>query len=110
MLRFMAMYPNEKSGTWFGIMKEVNMKGFYYVYILLSQKDNKFYIGFTSDLERRLKEHQQDKDISTSKRLPVELIYFEGHRAKKDALRREAYFKTTKGKTTLKQMLRDTLN
>ncbi len=81
------------------------MLNFYYVYILLSLKDNHFYIGFTDNLERRLKEHEQGKNISTSKRLPIKLIFFEGHLFKEDALRRESYFKTTKGKTTLKQML-----
>jgi hypothetical protein len=40
----------------------------------------------------------------------VELIYFEGHRSKDDAIRREKYFKTAKGKTTLKQMLRGSLS
>lgn len=84
------------------------MENFYYTYVLLSLKDNNFYIGFTDDLER-LKEHEQGKNISTSKRLPVKLIYFEGHLSKEDALRRESYFKTTKGKTTLKQILKKSL-
>jgi putative endonuclease len=86
------------------------MHGFYYTYVLLSQKDNQFYIGFTNDIDRRLSEHQQGKNISTSKRLPVKLLYFEGHLAKEDAMRRELYFKTTKGKVTLKQVLRESLN
>lgn len=82
---------------------------FHYVYILLSLKDNKFYIGSTNNLKRRLKEHQSGKNISTSKRLPLELIYFEGHLSKSDAERREKYFKTTKGKVTLRAILRDYL-
>lgn len=86
------------------------MNDFYYVYVLLSLKDNNFYIGFTDDLERRLKEHERGKNISTSKRLPIKLIYFEGHLSKEDALRRESYFKTTKGKVTLKQILKGYLN
>jgi putative endonuclease len=85
------------------------VENFYYTYVLLSKTDNHFYIGFTNDLDRRLCEHQQGKNISTSKRLPVELLYFEGHRSKEDALRREMYFKTAKGKTTLKQILRKSL-
>jgi len=85
----------------------MQIEGFYYVYILKSQKDSNLYIGFTNDLSRRLQEHQQGKNISTSKRLPVELIYFESHKSKKDALRRESYFKTAKGKTTIKQILRE---
>ena len=69
---------------------------FFYVYILKSLKDGKFYIGLTADLERRVSEHQNGKNISTSKRLPVELIYYEAFLSKKDAQRRERYFKTTK--------------
>ena len=82
---------------------------FWYLYVLLSLKDHKFYIGSTNDLKRRIVEHQKGKNTSTAKRLPVELIYFEGHCSKEDALRREKYFKTTKGKTTLRQMLRESL-
>jgi putative endonuclease len=81
----------------------------HYVYVLLSLKDEKFYIGFTNDLERRLKEHNSGENISTKSRLPLKLFYYEAHLSKKDAARRERYFKTTKGKSTLKQMLRDSL-
>ena len=80
---------------------------FHYVYILLSLRDRRFYIGFTSDLKRRLAEHKQGKNISTAKRLPVELVFYEAFPAKADAERRERYFKTAKGKTTLRQMLRE---
>jgi len=82
----------------------------YYVYILLSKKDNKFYIGFTSDLKRRIKEHNNGKSSSTKSRRPLELIYYESHLSKKDALRREQYFKTSKGKSTIKLMLRNSLS
>ncbi|MEW6674972.1 MAG: GIY-YIG nuclease family protein [Nitrospirota bacterium] len=37
----------------------------HYVYVLLSEKDHKLYIGFTSDLKRRLKEHNEGKTLST---------------------------------------------
>ncbi len=84
--------------------------GFYYVYALRSLKDYKFYLGFTSDLKRRLQEHNRGKNVSTAQRLPLELIFYEAFLNKKDALRREEYFKTTKGKTTLKQMLKEYLS
>ncbi|MBI4029997.1 GIY-YIG nuclease family protein [Candidatus Berkelbacteria bacterium] len=80
---------------------------FWYVYILRSLKDSKFYIGITNNLKRRLDEHRIGKNTSTAKRIPLEIIYFEAHRSKKDARRREQYFKTTKGKTTLRSILRD---
>jgi putative endonuclease len=82
---------------------------FWYTYILLSLRDKEFYTGSTSNLKRRLQQHQRGENTSTSKRLPLELIYFEGHRSKVDALRREKYFKTTKGKVSLRQMIRNSL-
>jgi len=81
----------------------------FYVYVLLSLKDKKFYIGYTGDLKRRLKEHNSGKNISTKPRLPLKMIYYESHLSKVDAERREQYFKTTKGKATLRQMLRNSL-
>ena len=81
----------------------------FYVYVLLSLKDKKFYIGFTNDLKRRLNEHNSGKNISTKSRIPLKLIYYESHLSKADAERREKYFKTTKGKSALKQMLRESL-
>lgn len=85
------------------------MDNFWYVYVLRSKKDGDFYIGSTNNLERRFKQHQRGENISTAKRLPFELLYFEGHQSKLDAVRREKYFKTTKGRTTLRQVLKDSL-
>jgi len=82
---------------------------FWYVYVLRSLKDNMFYVGSANDLKRRLQQHLRGENVSTAKRLPVELLYFEGHRSKDDAVCRERYFKTEKGKTTLRQMLRSSL-
>jgi putative endonuclease len=79
---------------------------FYYVYVLRSLKDGLFYVGFSEDLKNRVRDHNMGKNISTKNRRPLELIFYESFRSKADALRRESYFKTTKGKTTLKQMLK----
>lgn len=84
------------------------MEGFFYVYVLLC-RDGDFYTGFTTDIRRRLKEHRLGSNVSTRNRRPVELIYFEGHKSKFDAYGREAYFKTTKGKTMLKLILKEYL-
>jgi putative endonuclease len=89
-------------------MSKINFD-FYFVYVLLSLKDWMFYIGFTNNIERRFQEHLGGKNISTAKRLPLRLIYFETFSNKRDALRRESYFKTTKGKTTLRMMIREYL-
>ena len=73
-------------------------------------KDNKMYIGFSTDVNRRLKEHNNGKNRSTFNRRPLKLIYYEAHTNKSAALKRENYFKTTKGKTMLRIILKDVLS
>ena len=80
------------------------------VYVLRSQKDGHFYIGFTADLHRRLTEHIQGRSDATAPRRPFDLVYCEFHASKTDALRREGYFKTSPGKKALHLMLRDALH
>ena len=81
---------------------------FHFTYILLSLKDKKLYIGSTQNVFKRLEEHNNGEK-KTKSRIPFELLYYEAHRNKEDALRREKYFKTNSGKRTIRQMLRFTL-
>ena len=81
----------------------------HYTYVLRSCKDGKCYIGSTSDLRRRFAEHQRGEVASTAPRRPFDLIFYEAFLHQKEALGREKYFKTTKGKTALKRMLSETL-
>jgi putative endonuclease len=81
----------------------------YCVYVLQSERDLLFYHGYTTNLEKRLIDHNKGGTISTSKRRPLKFVYCEFFLSKKDAIRREKYFKTTAGKRMLKLMLRDTL-
>lgn len=64
-------------------------------------------MGFTGDLKRRFKEHNNKEELSTKHYSPFEIIHYEAYGNIKDAKRREGYFKTTKGKVTLKQMLKE---
>ncbi|MFA4936934.1 MAG: GIY-YIG nuclease family protein [Patescibacteria group bacterium] len=82
----------------------------YYVYLLYSLKDKKFYIGFTSNLKDRVKTHNAGGAPATKNRRPCKLIFYEGFLAKGDALRREKYFKTNPGKKSLHLILRETLS
>jgi putative endonuclease len=82
-------------------------KQVHYTYILYSTKDKKLYIGSTSNLKRRIKEHQSGKVFATKGRLPVKLIFYEAFTNTKDAVRRERYFKTNSGKRSLRLMLRE---
>ena len=65
----------------------------FYVYVLQSRKDKSFYIGYTKDLIKRLKEHQQGKTFTTRKILPIELVYYEAYKSETDALKREKQLK-----------------
>ena len=67
--------------------------------------NNKFYIGYTSDLRRRMMEYNSGGNKTTKKSLPVKLIFYEAFLNEDDAKRRERYFKTHKGKTSLKIMI-----
>ncbi|MDD5355567.1 MAG: GIY-YIG nuclease family protein [Candidatus Omnitrophica bacterium] len=61
----------------------------FYVYLLRSAKDKGIYIGFTNNLERRIKEHNQGLVYSTKSRRPFELVYLEGYKSEKEARHRE---------------------
>jgi len=82
---------------------------FYYTYVLFSLKDKKFYSGFSTDLDHRMHKHNKGDTPSTKYRRPLLLIFYEAYLNKRDALRREKYFKTAKGKTTLRTMLTEYL-
>lgn len=82
------------------------MDGFYYTYILLSEKDGDKYAGHTKDLKLRFEKHQKGLVESTKNRRPLKLIYFEACLTEKDALKREKYFKTHYGKMFLKNRLK----
>lgn len=77
----------------------------YYVYILKSRCYNKTYIGYTNNLERRLKEHNSGKSVFTSKFVPWEIIYYEEFDNELEARNKEKYYKSTSGRRRLKFLL-----
>lgn len=81
----------------------------YYIYILLSIKDKRFYIGFTSDLKNRLSEHAKGKVRSTKDRRPLKLIHNEYFINKAYAKAREVFLKSGFGRNQLKESLKRTL-
>jgi len=79
---------------------------FYYVYVLLSEKDGKCCVGFTKDLNVRFEQHQKGQVQSTKYRSPFKIIYYEASITKEDALKREKYLKTYYGKMFLVKRLK----
>lgn len=78
----------------------------YYTYVIRSRKDGRLYTGSTSDLRKRLKDHNEGKVHSTKGRRPFELIYYEACINEQDARTREKYLKSGMGKRYIKNRLR----
>ena len=77
----------------------------YFVYILQSLKDNDLYIGYSSDLKRRLSEHHDGRSSATKHRRPLRLIYYEAYPDMKDAKGREMFLKSGGGHRFIKKQL-----
>ena len=61
----------------------------FYVYVLRSEADSGFYIGYTNNLRIRLKEHTAGKSFATAHRSPWTLVYYEAYIEQADAVGRE---------------------
>lgn len=75
------------------------------VYVLRSLTNNRHYTGYTNNLERRLVEHNSGKTKSIKFTRPFELIYKETYNTRLEAIRREKFFKSGKGREFLKEIL-----
>ncbi|OHA88550.1 MAG: hypothetical protein A2653_03320 [Candidatus Zambryskibacteria bacterium RIFCSPHIGHO2_01_FULL_43_25] len=79
----------------------------FYNYVIESVDGKNLYIGHTSDIRKRLKEHNQGLNSSTKRYGRWYLIYYEACIDRSDALRREKYLKTTQGGRLLKRRLKE---
>ena len=76
-----------------------------FIYVLYSHLAKRHYTGVTSNLEQRLAQHNSDQSISTKNRGPWKLVYQEEYATIGEALRRERYLKSGKGREELKRHL-----
>jgi len=79
----------------------------FYVYIIKSVKDNRWYTGQTKDLQHRLFEHNSGKGLVryTKRKGPWELIYNEEYSTRSEAMLREKYLKTGAGRDFIKRQI-----
>ena len=77
-----------------------------YVYVLRSVGSGRLYTGCTSNLRKRLLEHEKGKSIYIRSRGSYELIYYEACINPSDAYAREKYLKTGMGKRYLKNRIK----
>ncbi len=78
----------------------------HYVYILQSLKDNRYYIGETSNVEERLVFHNLGKQRSTKNRIPFRLILVKEYPTREEALKREKQIKSWKGGQAFQKLIR----
>jgi len=84
---------------------ERDSQNMFYIYVLLN-KNNYLYTGFTYDLRKRFKEHNEKKSTYTKYRGPYKLIYYEACLDENDARQREKYLKSGTGKRFVKSRLK----
>ncbi|MDX2188722.1 MAG: GIY-YIG nuclease family protein [Bacteroidota bacterium] len=77
----------------------------FFDYIIYSSKLNKYYVGFTSDLNQRIKNHNSGISSFTSKGIPWELKYFETYLSESDARIREKEIKNKKSRRYIEYLI-----
>jgi len=76
------------------------------VYIIKSLKDNSYYIGHTSDLNKRIAEHNRGKSKYTKAKKPWYIIHSEMYDTRKDAMQRESEIKKQKSRIYIEKLIR----
>ncbi|NLN31595.1 MAG: GIY-YIG nuclease family protein [Bacteroidales bacterium] len=77
----------------------------YSVYILYSKSRDKYYVGYTNNLERRISEHNRRKGKFTDTGIPWEIVYTEQYCTKKEAMNREKFIKSQKSKDKIIEII-----
>ena len=74
----------------------------FFVYVLRNSQ-GRLYVGFTQDLERRVRQHQDDEGGWTKGKGPWELVHHEGFSERTEALKRERNLKRGKQNQDLRK-------
>ena len=77
----------------------------FHVYVLISEKNDRMYVGSTEDVNRRLVRHNAGHSKSTRHGVPWKLVHFESFETRSEAIWKEKYYKTGKGREELKEIL-----
>ena len=77
----------------------------YTVYILFSQSINRYYVGYTNNIERRLAEHNRKKGKYTDTGIPWKIVYTEVFATKEDAMFREKEIKSKKSRKYIENLI-----
>ncbi len=79
----------------------------FFVYILFSSTKEKFYIGFTSDIEQRILRHNQKSKGFTGNNNDWKIVYTETFSEKSEAIAREKQIKSWKSKSKIQELIKN---
>ena len=77
------------------------------VYILLSEKDKRTYIGYSHDVNQRLQQHNSGQVRATEHRLPLHVLFTEEFETEREARSRELWWKSSSGRNALKRYFKE---
>jgi putative endonuclease len=107
--RRMPFVALAKKGGEEGLLMQETYRNFahmFYAYILRSEQNpERFYYGFSSDLKKRLKVHNQGGNVSTKTGIPWTLAWYGGFESESAASDFERYLKTASGKAFARKRL-----
>ncbi len=77
----------------------------YSVYVLRSEKNGRFYIGYSGNLEVRLSQHNAGKVKATRYLRPMSVVYTETYETSTEARKRERYLKSLKSHEAIEDLI-----
>jgi len=77
----------------------------FYTYIIKSCRTNRYYVGYSEDVSKRLNQHNAGQNISTKSGIPWKLVYYEKFETRTEAWKRERQIKRYKGGKAFKVLI-----
>ncbi len=82
----------------------------YFVYLIQSDFDNSFYVGYSQDPHKRLLAHNNGESTYTRRKMPWKLLYTEEYNSKSEALKREKFLKAQRNTEFYKKLIKESLD
>ena len=101
---------NIKDGSHWGLSFFYDSVMMVTVYILYSEKADRYYIGQTSELEERLMQHNQGDSSYTKFGIPWKLVYKERCENRSEAMKREKKLKGSKNREYIRRVIHSSRN
>ena len=78
-----------------------------FVYVLEAELSKRYYIGQTKDLQKRLKRHNEGRNLSTKAYIPWQLKWYKGFESRQEAIKAEKKLKSIKKRVSLERFVNE---